>query len=278
MARSRRRRGLKMPGVSTSTIWASPSMATPRTGKRVVWTFWVTMETLCADQTVDQGRLAGVGRADHGDEAGAGRAIAHASRLQHARTRGRCGLFSGWRDGPRRSGLAPPPRPDREHRRVREGRRARRARRRAAASPCAMRPLLQRRLRIVRCRPVTAGHQPRPQARRRRRGRPRGRRPDRARPSGPPWRRRGCAVRPARRGVVASRPGAGPSPESDAARATAAQLPADQGRVSAAQLAFAAIGISRPERSAASRPSTRSPRIPSARLWRACRSVPATLA
>jgi hypothetical protein len=46
MARSRRRRGVKMPGVSTSTIWVWPVMATPRTGKRVVWTFWVTIETL----------------------------------------------------------------------------------------------------------------------------------------------------------------------------------------------------------------------------------------
>jgi hypothetical protein len=46
MARSRRRRGLKMPGVSTRMIWVWPVMATPRTGKRVVWTFWVTIETL----------------------------------------------------------------------------------------------------------------------------------------------------------------------------------------------------------------------------------------
>ena len=46
MALSRRRRGVKMPGVSTSTIWASPSIAMPRTGKRVVCTFCVTIETL----------------------------------------------------------------------------------------------------------------------------------------------------------------------------------------------------------------------------------------
>ncbi len=44
--RSSRRRGLKMPGVSTSTIWAAPSMATPRTLKRVVCTLGVTIETL----------------------------------------------------------------------------------------------------------------------------------------------------------------------------------------------------------------------------------------
>ena len=46
MARSSFRLGRKIPGVSTSTIWLSPSITTPRTGKRVVWTFWVTMETL----------------------------------------------------------------------------------------------------------------------------------------------------------------------------------------------------------------------------------------
>ena len=38
MARSSRRRGRKMPGVSTNTIWVSPAMATPRTGMRVVCT------------------------------------------------------------------------------------------------------------------------------------------------------------------------------------------------------------------------------------------------
>ena len=34
-----------MPGVSTSTIWLCSWIAMPRTGKRVVCTFWVTMET-----------------------------------------------------------------------------------------------------------------------------------------------------------------------------------------------------------------------------------------
>ena len=46
MARSRRRFGLKMPGVSTNTICASPSMAMPRTSARVVCTLRETMETL----------------------------------------------------------------------------------------------------------------------------------------------------------------------------------------------------------------------------------------
>ncbi len=46
IARSRRRFGLKMPGVSTKTIWAAPSMAMPRTRARVVWTLRDTIETL----------------------------------------------------------------------------------------------------------------------------------------------------------------------------------------------------------------------------------------
>ena len=45
MARSSRRRGLKMPGVSTNTIWVSPAIATPLTFMRVVWTLGVTMAT-----------------------------------------------------------------------------------------------------------------------------------------------------------------------------------------------------------------------------------------
>ena len=46
MARSRRRRGLKMPGVSTNTVWVSPEMAMPLTFMRVVWTLGVTITTL----------------------------------------------------------------------------------------------------------------------------------------------------------------------------------------------------------------------------------------
>ena len=46
MARSSRRRGAKMPGVSTKTICAAPSMAMPRISVRVVCTLGVTMETL----------------------------------------------------------------------------------------------------------------------------------------------------------------------------------------------------------------------------------------
>ena len=46
MARSRRRLGAKMPGVSTKMICAAPCMATPSTRRRVVCTFGETMETL----------------------------------------------------------------------------------------------------------------------------------------------------------------------------------------------------------------------------------------
>ena len=38
-------------------------------GKRVVCTLWVTIETFCADQAVDQGRLAGIRCADDGGKA-----------------------------------------------------------------------------------------------------------------------------------------------------------------------------------------------------------------
>ena len=61
-----------MPGVSMNTSWLAPSMAMPRTGMRVVCTLWLTIADLGADQGVDQRRLAGVGRADDGDEAAAG--------------------------------------------------------------------------------------------------------------------------------------------------------------------------------------------------------------
>ena len=46
MARSSRRCGAKMPGVSTKMICAAPSIAMPRTSARVVCTLCVTIETL----------------------------------------------------------------------------------------------------------------------------------------------------------------------------------------------------------------------------------------
>ena len=70
-----------MPGVSMKTSWLAPSMAMPRTGIRVVCTLWLTMRHLGADQRVDQRRLAGVGRADDGDEAAAGSRPGHWSEV-----------------------------------------------------------------------------------------------------------------------------------------------------------------------------------------------------
>ena len=72
MARSSRRRGWKMPGVSTSTICASPSMrhAAHREARRLH--LLGDDGDLGADQPVDQRRLARIGRADDGGEAGAG--------------------------------------------------------------------------------------------------------------------------------------------------------------------------------------------------------------
>ena len=46
MARSSRRFGWKMPGVSTRMIWLASSIAMPSTGARVVCAFCVTMATL----------------------------------------------------------------------------------------------------------------------------------------------------------------------------------------------------------------------------------------
>src|SRR5262249_5909170 len=46
MARSSRRRGAKMPGVSMNTSWAEPAMAMPRSSARVVCTLCVTIATL----------------------------------------------------------------------------------------------------------------------------------------------------------------------------------------------------------------------------------------
>jgi hypothetical protein len=46
MARSNRRRGRKMPGVSINTSWLWPSIAIPRIWVRVVCTLWETIVTL----------------------------------------------------------------------------------------------------------------------------------------------------------------------------------------------------------------------------------------
>ena len=46
MARSSRRFGAKMPGVSMNTNWVSASVTTPRICARVVCALWVTIDTL----------------------------------------------------------------------------------------------------------------------------------------------------------------------------------------------------------------------------------------
>ena len=71
IARSRRRFGAKMPGVSTKMICAAPSIAMPRTTVRVVWTLRETIETFDPTSAFEQRRLAGVRRADEGGKAAA---------------------------------------------------------------------------------------------------------------------------------------------------------------------------------------------------------------
>ena len=67
-------------------------MVMPITRRRVVCTLGETIDTLAADQSVEQGRLADIGRADDGHEAGArwvtGSAMVFAGHLlQHQRGR-----------------------------------------------------------------------------------------------------------------------------------------------------------------------------------------------
>ena len=62
MARSRRRRGWNMPGVSMNTSWLAPSMAMPRTGARVVCTLWLTIETLLPTSALTSVDLPALGR------------------------------------------------------------------------------------------------------------------------------------------------------------------------------------------------------------------------
>ena len=45
IARSSRRRGVKMPGVSTSSTWLAPRIMIPRTRNRVVCAFGVTIDS-----------------------------------------------------------------------------------------------------------------------------------------------------------------------------------------------------------------------------------------
>jgi hypothetical protein len=61
MARSRRRRGAKIPGVSMNTSWLAPSMAMPRSGMRVVCTLWLTIETLAPTRALTSVDLPALG-------------------------------------------------------------------------------------------------------------------------------------------------------------------------------------------------------------------------
>src|SRR5665213_176232 len=61
MARSRRRRGRKIPGVSTKTIWVSPRITMPRTFIRVVWTLGLTMATLVPTRALTRVDLPALG-------------------------------------------------------------------------------------------------------------------------------------------------------------------------------------------------------------------------
>ena len=73
IARSSRRRGAKMPGVSTKMICVWPSIAMPMRRLRVVCALGVTIASLLPDEAVEQGRLAGIRRPDQRDEPAAGR-------------------------------------------------------------------------------------------------------------------------------------------------------------------------------------------------------------
>src|SRR5690606_33668678 len=61
MARSRRRFGVKMPGVSTKTICAALSLATPRTRVREVCTVGVTIDSLAPTSALSRPHLPAFG-------------------------------------------------------------------------------------------------------------------------------------------------------------------------------------------------------------------------
>ena len=77
MARSSRRFGAKMPGVSTKMSCAPFSIAMPRTWRARGLHLVRHDRDLGADQRIDQRRLADIGRADQGDEAAARELLSH---------------------------------------------------------------------------------------------------------------------------------------------------------------------------------------------------------
>ena len=81
MARSRRRRGLKMPGVSTNTIWVSPAHGDAAHRHARGLHLGGDDGDLGADQRIDQRGFAGIGRADDGGETAARASCASLHRL-----------------------------------------------------------------------------------------------------------------------------------------------------------------------------------------------------
>ena len=253
MARSSRRRGAKMPGVSMNTSWLAPSMAMPRTGMRVVCTLWLTMRDLGADQRVDQRRLAGVGRADDGDEAaaglgvGAGRhAVAHRPSAPYAFARQQRrggGLLGGAlaRAFAARGLRALDAHLGGEARRV-VGALARDLHVLRQVEALALRPLLQRGLgvgRLGRARPRAWRPSARARPRAPSRSPPRGR----SRPAGPRRRRPGSSPCRARRCRPPTRSAPATAPRSSARATSRAGAAAHQAIVEAGELAFAGAGI-----------------------------------
>ena len=231
---------------------------------------------LGADQAVDQGRLAGVGRADDGGEAGAGGQCRSLRAPRVPAWPAAAAFSASWRSGPGRG-------------RARAARRvtstvkigawsgpvaARPPHRRGSGRPLALRPFLQLGLGIAWRRRVEPARTPRPRsvaknvARRapgRRRGRarrsaPRRRRPGRCRCRArrPCWRSPPTSAARRGRPMRAGDPGAG--------------VAVDQAVHALGQLALRARRDRAPSAARRrSRPSTRSPRNSSRSLWRTVR-------
>ncbi len=105
-------RGAKMPGVSTSRICASPCDRDAHQPRARRLRLGADDRDFLADQRIDQRRLARIGRADHGDEAGAGCSFIAPAPASASRPRFRLPACStpsavGFADAPRS-------RPDRE--------------------------------------------------------------------------------------------------------------------------------------------------------------------
>ena len=85
MARSSRRRGAKIPGVSMNTSWACAFHRDAAQQRARGLHLGRDDRDLAADQRVDQRRFAGIGRADQRDEAAARAGFAVAGVVSHRR-------------------------------------------------------------------------------------------------------------------------------------------------------------------------------------------------